>query len=259
MLASKGFWGRRLAPFFVGLVVLCLVQAADAQLMMTGAGRGAPGGGGASISALTAASTTGVIGCPATIASGVTFAAGVVVVGFVENIAAGPIAPTGFTINGVSATQIGSTITDPSQTAVQMWYAVVGSGSGSIVATCGASSIGQAGISAWTITGYSSSTPTANSSVNGFATQIPDPQGPMSLTVSSGGVAAVFIGSLFHDNTTNPTTWNQATRDATAESGNASGNGVAVAGAHISSAGTFTNIEATGAAGSGGTGTNSWD
>jgi hypothetical protein len=137
---------RRLALSFVGLLlagIFCLSQA-DAQLGITGVGGGGFGGsgGGASISALTAASTTGVLGCPATLASGVTFTAGVVVVGFLGNIAAGPIAPTGFTINGVSATQIGSNITDPSQTVVQMWYAVVGSGSGSIVATCGASSRG---------------------------------------------------------------------------------------------------------------------
>jgi hypothetical protein len=207
------------------------------------------GGGGASIAALTSTTNAGgPTSCPGNIATNITFSSGLVVLGVTADIDGGFNTPTGFTINGVSATQIGSTITDSSSTVVQMWYASgVAAGSGSVAVACSVA-IGNAAISLWTITGNSSGTPTANSSFNGLSSTQADPQGPLpSLTVASGGVAAIYMGAVFHAATTNPTTWLIATRDATAENANSSGNTVAEAGAHISASGTYT-----GACGSGG-------
>jgi hypothetical protein len=202
------------------------------------------GGGGASIAALLSA--TGAGGpSPFTIVSGQTFVAGVVVIGVVTDFSS---TLTAVSINGVAATQIGPTVTDSSNTSVQMWYAVVPAGSSpGTITLSDAGSVGTVGISAWTITGFTSSTPTANNSFNGLSSTQADPQGPMSLTVASGGVAALFIGGTFHSATANPTTWaGSAIRDAATENGTSLGNTLAVAGAHISTPGTYTGIEASG-------------
>lgn len=228
----------------------CLLVAAPsfAQMPMTGAGvplAAAAGGGGTSISALTAGSSTcNVASC--TVVSGQAFSAGVVVIGLTSSLSAGPVPATGVTINGVSATQVGSNITDSTTTVVQMWYAVVSAGTGNIVLSNGGT-VGETCLSAWTVTGYSSSTPTANNSFNGLSSTQADPQGPMSsIVVASGGVAAFFIGATFHSATANPTTWVQSTRDAATETGLATGNGCAAAGSHISVANTYSGITASG-------------
>lgn len=204
----------------------------------------AGGGGGVSISALASGnSSCGSSTC--TLVSSQTFAAGIVPAGIVTDLSGSLSPPTTVTINGVSATPIGSPVTDGT-TSIQMWYATVGSGTGNIVLAA-AGSIGESCLSSWTITGASSSTPTANNSFNGLVSTQADPQGPMSsLTVASGGVAALFIGGIFHTTTANPTTWVQASRDASLETGNGAGNQCAAAGGHISAAGTYTGITASG-------------
>jgi hypothetical protein len=219
----------------------------------------ASGGGGASIAPLL--STTGAGGpSPFTIVSGQTFTAGVVAIGVVTDFSS---TLTAVSINGVSATQIGLTVTDSSNTSVQMWSAVVPAGSSpGTITLSDAGSVGTVGISAWTITGFTSSTPTANNSFNGLSSTQADPQGPMSsITIASGGVGAFFIGGTFHSATANPTSWTPSPtiiRDASLEAGTSLGNTLAVAGAHTVTAGTITGACAGGSGGVCATGSVSW-
>lgn len=222
--ASQPFWQSRDSNYNVNIV--------------------SGGGGGASISALTAGTCTGA--SPCTIITGQTFTTSIVVVGLVADLAAGAGTPTAVTINGVTATQAGATITDTANTAVQLWYASVTSGTGNITETGGT---GNMCASVWAITGASSSTPVSTNSFNGLSPTQADPQGPMSsITLASGDVGAFFIGGTFHTSTVNPTTWVQSTRDAAAETALATGNGCAVSGSHISAAGTYAGITAAGSA-----------
>jgi len=256
-------WQRRLLALGLLLVLLALGQRAPAQFsnfppgVFLGHGARDASGGGVSIAALVGANNgAGGVLSPDTIVSGQSFSAGVVACGFVSGV--GAASPTGMSMNGVNASQIGSTVTDGSFTNVEMWQAVVTAGTGNIVVSNGGT-LGAVAISCWTISGYSSSTPTANATFNGLSSTQNDPQGPLgSLTVSSGGVAAIFIGATFQSGGANPTSWVQATRDSLVENGTALGNGIASAGAHISSSGTYTGITATGAGGAGGSGATSW-
>ncbi len=211
------------------------------------AGRGAidaPSGSGASIAPLFGQASTGGAS-PLTIGSGIVFSTGVVGVGIAQDRGGGAVgAPTAVTINGVAATQIGTTVSDGTQNGVSCWYAPVTAGTGNVTIT-NVGGFGETAANGWMITGNLSNIPTANSSFNGFSPTQADPQGPMSLTVASGGVAMAVVGSNFKPVTVNPTTWVAATRDALTEAENATGNEIAIAGAHITGAGTF-GIEASG-------------
>jgi hypothetical protein len=203
------------------------------------------GGGGPSVASLfTASATTGGLS-PYHIVTGVTFSAGVAVVGVAYDGLSGA-AVTGVQINGVTATQIGTTVSDGTNNGVALFYAVVSAGSGDIVLTNGTSNFGEVAVNGWMITGNSSNTPSVSGQTNGFAVQQPDPQGPISLaSLAAGSVAVGVIGRNF-PSSENPTSWTGITRDASAEATNATGNGIIIAGAKASGLSGTTSVSATG-------------
>ncbi len=197
----------------------------------------ASSGGGVAVNSLFTATTYTGGAPPLTAASGVTFVAGVAVIGIAFD-AVSLNSPTGLQITGltggtITATQIGTTVSDSSSNGVALFYAVITTGgTGSIILT-GSGTFGVGVTNGWKITGYSSSTPSASTQNNGFTVQVPDPQGPIVLTpLSAGSVAVSIIGRNFPSSPTqNPTTWTGLTRDASAEAVNVVGNGAIISGA----------------------------
>jgi hypothetical protein len=111
---------------------------------------------------------------------------------------------------------------------------------GSVSIANGIGTFSQTAVCGWMITGAASSKPTANVFANNYTSQHSDPQSLGRLTVNASGVGVAMIAGLFHSGTDElPTSWTNATRDATTESANTNGNGYTIAGAHEASGGTY--------------------
>lgn len=205
------------------------------------------GGGGGAVAVLGAWTSTGG---PLTtnLVTGVTFSTGTAVVAIMEDRGGGLAAVTGVTIKTVSATRIGAAdIADGTTNGLSFWRADVTAGTGDIVATTGGT-MGVMAANGWMLTGLSSSTPTANASFDGFAANVPDPQGPATLSsLGANSVIVAVVGSNFRT-AAQATTWaGGVTRDASTETGINSSNGCSIAGASASGASGTKNITATGA------------
>lgn len=207
------------------------------------------GGGGPSIASLFTATSQSTCGTTCTLASSVSFSTGLAVVGIAWDQSGGGSAPTAMTINGVSATQIGTNVSDGTTNGVAWYQASVTSGTGSITATS-ASGIVTLTANGFMITGNSSNTPISPLQTNGFAIQVPDPQTLTLLGLSAGSVAACIIGRNFPA-AQNPTSWGGVARLAAAEGTNAGGNGTIIAGGTGSGLSGTVVVTATGPAGAG--------
>jgi hypothetical protein len=165
----------------------------------------------------------------------VSFSTGTVVLGIVADRGSGGNSPnTAPTINGVTATQVGTTISDGTTNGVSLWRANVTAGTGTITINGNGASDANAFV-AWMLTGLSSSTPTQVQQTNGFAVQVPDPQTVTLTSLAAGSVIVGFLGRNFPA-TQNPTTWLGITRDVSAEQTQAGSNGAISAGGHQNSA-----------------------
>ena len=210
------------------LVAACVTAAAmGGSISLMGAGK-APGGG------VTPATYTPVYGDAQDIAfasstytsPSQTWPAGVAVVFVVQAGSAGTLSVT---INGVSATQIGSYSTGQ---VGSLWRATVTSGSGTVVVV-GSAVFGGVATAGGVVT---TSTPTPASSQVADMAVAAEPQAVVSTTVPSDGVGLVFAGAAFGSAASLPLTWaSGGVRDAITESaGSGGGSANAVAGgAHV--------------------------
>ncbi len=147
------------------------------------------------------------------------------------------------TVNGVTATLGVGNGTAGSTNNSGMWYANVPSGSGVQTVAWSGASLGVAGIACVVgyLTGQSgggSVTPTNSGFYN---TNQAQPQGPLAITVPSGGIAIDGIGASFSVSTTPTMTWTGTTSGSgDLAIGNLGGNGVQAAMAHSTSSGNVT-------------------
>lgn len=198
--------------------------------------KAAGGGGGASVNAIFGSDNGGIVTAPWT-SSSFTFTTGLAVVGIVSGRSGGFTAITTVTIKGVSATQVGITKGGTGEFDCTLWQASVTSGSGTVVIDTGTGNLSTTCLCGWMLTGLGSTTATATLSTDNATSSHADPQALGTLVVNSGGVGVTFIGADFKDGTQNPTTWVNATADAITNDG--TGINVAIAGAHVSGAGSY--------------------
>lgn len=206
-------------------------------------------GGGSAAVAFLAGNQSAATGTDPWVTSSISFSTGVVVLGTAQDRGGGGTAITAPTINGVTSTQIGTTISDGTTNGVSLWYASVSSGTGSI-SIPGGQSLARV-FAAWMLTGLTSSTPDQTAQTNGFAVAIPDPQIVTLTSLAGSSVVVAFIGRNFPTADQNPTTWSGVTRNSGAEQTDAASNGAICAGGSVSSQLGTVIVTATGAGGTG--------
>lgn len=237
---------------FAFLLCLTLTQAHAAQWLPLFQ---QTSGGSGPVIAVALAGTVPVGGAsPLIVATGVTFPTGEAVCAAAQDRGGGADPSiTGLSIDGTPLTLSASGIqTDGTNINVGMWFGTITSGTHTITAIS-TGNFSLVAVTCWSITGLTSSTPTASVALNGTVSIISDPQGPLpSLTVPSAGVSVVVAGGDFKSATVLPLVWTPSpavVRDATTEVIDTSGNSIMIGGAHITTAGTYTGACAGGSGG----------
>lgn len=165
---------------------------------------------------------------PWTIASATLGVGDIYLVLFEESAVTFSIPLPTLTIDGVSATQVGSSILS-SADRMTVWKATVTHTSGNIVVT--PTSNGLTVAATWGLI-IGNGSPVITSAVTSGSTT----QGPVTGTILANGVGVCVIGGTF-GNACNPSTWAGATRVAAMEGGTAAANQSGVSGATVTSAG----------------------
>lgn len=193
-----------LAAFVLGL----LPSAAQAQLTLTGAGRG--GGGGAACvglcltyrghyeSATDATSYTSTASALGTASSD-----RVVIVALASGTSGANANFSAVTVGGVSATRIVNTTGGGSTRLLEMWFALVPSGSTGDIVVTASSTVQRLALDWWTITGTTQTTYAARNAANVEVNTNGGSISSTALTVPTGGVGIVAVRV---NNTALPTT-----------------------------------------------------
>jgi hypothetical protein len=143
------------------------------------------------------------------------------------------------TIKGVTATRIGAYSSTGNKGS--LWRAdILTAGSGVVQVSSATGSIAAIAAAGGVVT-TATSAPSSSQCIDMASAS--EPQGVVTATVPSGGVAAVFAASLFGSAGTAPASWTGATRDIVTEAFVVSGsgsNGAFICGATVSAAGSAT-------------------